>query len=76
MSRLALEGMELRISRSKTKYIGYDFRKREQMVNIARRIMTTRGNTVDMVESFKYLWSFLHKNGGFDKNVKHPFFKK
>jgi len=33
--------------------------------------MTISGNEVSEIESFKYLGSFVQKNGGFDKNVKH-----
>lgn len=55
-----------------TKYnIEYEFLGREQEVKGTRKVMTISENAVSKVESLKYLRSFVQKNGGFDKVVKH-----
>jgi len=33
--------------------------------------MTVNGDEVRKIKRFKYLRSFIQKNGGFDKDVKH-----
>jgi len=68
--RLAHKAKRLRISRSKTKYIKYEFDKREQ-VDETRSVMTISGDEVNEVYSFKYLVSFIQNNSGFDLDVKH-----
>lgn len=41
------------------------------MVNKTRRIITISWNVLGEVDSFKYLWSYLQMNGGFDENIKY-----
>jgi hypothetical protein len=45
----------LRISRNKTEYIEYDFRRRYQEVEGMRRPMTISGDVIGEVKNFKYL---------------------
>ena len=70
--RLALEGKGLRINISKTEYsyIEYEYDEREQ-VDETRSAMIISGVEVSEVESFKYLGSFVQKNGDLDEDVKH-----
>jgi len=56
---LALEGKELRISRSKIERIEYDFGGRDQKIDGTRRTMTISGDVIGEIESFKYLGSFV-----------------
>jgi hypothetical protein len=68
--RSVMEGKGLRINISKTECIEYEFDEREQ-VDGTRSAMTISGVEVSEVESFKYLGSFVQKNGGLDEDVKH-----
>lgn len=45
--------------------------RRELVIEVKRRVMTKSRDAVDEVESFKYLESFVQKNGGFNEDVKH-----
>lgn len=69
--RFALERKGLKISRSKTEYREYEFEVVEQVIGVTKRVMTISENTIGEVEIFKYLESFVQKNGGFDEQVKH-----
>jgi len=59
----ALKEEGLKISRNKTEYIEYDFGVRGQEVDGTRRAMTKRGDVIGEVESFKYLGSFVQRDG-------------
>jgi len=62
----------LRISRSKTEFIEYEFGGRDQEVDGTRRAMTISGDDViGEIESFKYLGPFVQRNEGFVVDVKH-----
>jgi len=53
----------LRISKNKTEYnIEYDFGGRDQEVDETRRAITTRGDVIGEVESFKHLESFVQRD--------------
>jgi len=69
--RLALEEKRLRISRSKTEYIEHEFGGRDQDNDRTRRAMTTSGDVTGKIESFKYLGTFVQRNGGFKMDVKY-----
>jgi len=45
----------------------YEFDERKQ-IDETRSIMTISGDEVSEVESFKYLGSFVQKNGGFEED--------
>jgi len=66
--RLALEEKGLRINRSKTEYIEYKCEEKEQIDTMRSRIIID-GDEIKEVECFKYLWSFVQKNGGFNEVV-------
>jgi len=57
------EGKGLKISRNKIEYIEYDFGGRGQDVDGMRRAMTICGDVIGVVESFKYLESFVKRDG-------------
>jgi len=60
---LDLEGKGLKISRNKTEYIiEYDFGEKGQEVDGTR---TISGDVIGEVDSFKYLGSFVQRDGGF-----------
>jgi len=59
-----------RFSRSKTEYIEYEIDEGEQF-DETRSVMTISENEIRKTESFKYLGSFVQKNGSFDENYKH-----
>ena len=69
--REALESKGLRISRSKTEYIEYDFGEREHRGNRERLEIKLSGDVVGEVERFKYLGSVIQKDGGFEEDMKH-----
>jgi len=69
----ALEGMTMRISSSNTEFIEYDIEGRDQEIDGTRRAMTISGDIIGKVEGFKYLGSFVQRNGGNLKVVKHRY---
>jgi len=68
--RLVPEEKALRINRSKIEYIKFKFDERE-FVDESRSGMTVGREKVKEIECFKYLESFLKRNGGSDKDLKH-----
>jgi hypothetical protein len=66
--REALEGMGLRISRSKTEYLYCDF---SGVNDDEDTHITIQGQVVPQVTRFKYLGSFVQKDGDIDSDVTH-----
>lgn len=56
---VALEGNGLRINRSKTKYIKYEFGGKKQEINGTRRVITISCDVIGKVENFEYLGSLV-----------------
>jgi len=71
MWKLTIEEKRLKINKSKTEYIEYEFDERKLKVDEMRSVMTVSGEELGKGESFKYLGSFVQKNEGFDKDVKY-----
>ena len=65
--REALEGKGLRVSRSKTEVIVFDFGGNDR----AAQVMQLGEDSVGEVERFKYLGSVVQKDGGFEEDVKN-----
>ena len=65
--REALEGKGLRISRSKTEVIVFDFGESDS----ARQVMKMGDDEVGEVDKFKYLGSVVQNNGGNEEDVKN-----
>ncbi|XP_035838294.1 uncharacterized protein LOC110901930 [Helianthus annuus] len=66
--RVALEGKGLRISRSKTEYLHCDF---SGTVDREDTQITIDSQPVPQVTKFKYLGSFVQKDGEIDNDVAH-----
>ncbi|XP_021974852.1 uncharacterized protein LOC110869960 [Helianthus annuus] len=66
--RVALEGKGLRISRSKTDYLHCDF---SGTVDREDTQITIDSQAVPQVTKFKYLGSFVQKDGEIDSDVSH-----
>ncbi|KAJ0888605.1 putative reverse transcriptase domain-containing protein [Helianthus annuus] len=66
--RLALEGKGLRISRSKTEYLHCDF---SGVADDDDTQITIEDQLVPQVTKFKYLGSFVQRDGGIDSDVTH-----
>jgi hypothetical protein len=61
----------LRIGRNKTEYKEYDFGGRYQDIEGMKRPMKISGNVMVKIEGFKYLKSFIQKDGSFGMDVIH-----
>ncbi|XP_022024491.1 uncharacterized protein LOC110924806 [Helianthus annuus] len=66
--RAALKGRGLRISRSKTEYLYCDFSGVDNDEDIQ---ITIDGQVVPQVTKFKYLGSFVQRDGEIDSDVAH-----
>ncbi|XP_076909032.1 uncharacterized protein LOC143566145 [Bidens hawaiensis] len=66
--RTTLEKKDLKISRSKTEYLNYDFGGVNDNEDIQ---ITIEGQVVPQVTKFKYLGSFVQSDGDLDSDVAH-----
>lgn len=52
-------------------YIEYNYAGRDQVFGDMRRVIAVSGDVINKVENYKYLGSYVQRDGGFFRDEKH-----